>query len=151
MGFVRSITSWLAGSEHSIGYERVTTGFHPFKELDGVYKTTAYDPPSRSLSSGPAEDNVPDFMVSEVDMPGWSSILALYPDLTSDPAFDEVKLGRPRSTLNSVTHNPIAQLIRGSDKNAGMDYLLALIEQENVERCCYTKSDVCVETWLANT
>lgn len=89
MELVKSVRAWF---KKDVVYEKVRPGFHPYLQTD-----TSYSAHPREID--PCHQ--PDFMVADVDLPAWSSILSLYPDLTSDPGFDQRKLGR--SFLNYLT------------------------------------------------
>ena len=81
MDVIKSFSSWF----NTPRYEPVRSGFHPFQQDGDKYSATGpYDPPKSKES---------DFLVSEVNVPAWSSILSLYPSIKSDPSFNAEKLG----------------------------------------------------------
>lgn len=97
-GMLQTMFNWInrrrpTGAD-SVKYNATSNGFHPYKEEEGEYMLA--EPASATASK---DDSC--LETSTADMPGWSAILSMYPELKFDKSFDKRKLG----TL-STTYRP---------------------------------------------
>lgn len=91
---LQKMRKWVGGQAFKkpdpLKYQAVPDGFHPYQEEDGKFMLVNQECPVRSDKTdtkGSWQEE------GSADIPGWSAILSLYPDLTHDPSFDKRKLG----------------------------------------------------------
>lgn len=90
---LQGLQQWFASSHgQRVKYMAVSTGFHPYEESNGEFLPQRDAAPALYVPDSDRRETRW-IVTDETSMPGWSTILDMYPELTQDPALDKKKLG----------------------------------------------------------